>query len=149
MMTTTTVSIVKLHKGAKIPQYMTTHAAAFDFFLPEDICLLPGQVEIIKTGLAMKIPVGKELQIRPRSGLSLSTGLRIANAPGTVDCDFIGEIGIVAENTSVRTLHFKAGDRIAQGVLANVDRARFFELPSVDNLPATERGAGGFGHTGT
>jgi dUTP pyrophosphatase len=147
-MASTTISIVKLRPGVKIPRYMTTHAAAFDFFLPDNLVINPGETKLIGTGLAMKIPVGKELQIRPRSGTSKNTKLRIANSPGTIDADFTGEIGILVENTGNGSLFFKAGDRIAQGVLANVDRARFFELPSVEALPQTDRGAGGFGHTG-
>lgn len=141
------VKIKKLHKDAVIPQYQTTGAAGFDFHAIEDMEIATRQTVLVKTGLSMEIPEGYELQVRPRSGMSLKTKMRIANAPGTVDSDYRGEICIIMENMGMLgglPYDIKKGDRIAQGVICPVFQATFIE----DELNDTERGEGGFGSSG-
>ena len=138
------VKIKKLSPDAIIPQYHSEGAAGFDFHCIEDIELYPYDIQIIKTGLAISLPLGYELQVRPRSGLSLKTKARVCNSPGTVDSDFRGEIGIIMENTGVEIIKFNKHDRIAQGVLNEIPQAEFVE---VDELDETARGDGGYGST--
>lgn len=141
------INIKKLHRDAQVPEYATSGSAGFDLsFAEETFDLLPQKTYTLGTGLAFEIPEGYELQIRPRSGLSLNTQLRISNAPGTVDADYRGEVKIIFTNTSTyRAFRVSKGDRIAQGVLAPVVQATF-EL--VEELGETERGIKGFGSTG-
>lgn len=143
------IPIKKLHPNAKVPQYQTEHSAGFDFYAVIDNMgytrVQPKQTVLIKTGLAMAIPTGFELQIRPRSGLSLNTKLRIANSPGTIDADYRGEIGIIVENIGDTAIIINHHDRIAQGVLKKVPQANFVVVDELDN---TKRGQGGFGHSG-
>lgn len=143
------VKIKKLSENAKIPSYGSEGAAGFDIHALSDTTILPGYTALVSTGLSFEIPEGFELQIRPRSGMSLKTKLRIANAPGTIDSDYRGHVQIIAENTSnnaAEVINVKAGDRIAQGVLARVNRAVFTEVS--EELETTQRGEGGFGSTG-
>lgn len=139
------VKVKRVRKDAVIPQYATPGAAGFDLVAAEDVFLRGGETKLVPTGLSFEIPEGYEMQIRPRSGLSLKTGLRIANAPGTIDSDYRGEVKIIVENTSNTYHHIEKGDRIAQGVIAPVMRAVFEEA---DDLSETDRGSGGFGSTG-
>jgi len=152
------VNIKKLHEDAQIPKYQTSGASGFDLHALEDITILPGETKLIRTGLAFSVGHGYEMQIRPRSGLSLRTPLRIANSPATIDSDFSGEVCVIISNSAApRTLDgktldnwsdsftIKKGDRIAQGVICPVVRADF---AVVDELEETSRGSGGFGHTG-
>lgn len=154
------VRVKKLHPDAVIPEYKTEGAAGFDLVAVEDVLINRGETKLVRTGLAFEIPPGYELQIRPRSGLSLETPLRIANAPGTVDSDYRGEVKIIVTNiapydedledeyyigSESNFEYIEKGTRIAQGVIAPVFRAEFEE---VDELSGTERGAGGFGSTG-
>jgi len=137
-----------LNPAAEIPQYMSEGASGFDFkaCTPEGpIIIQPGETVKVPTGLAVEIIKGLEIQIRPRSGISQKTKLRLPNAPGTIDCDYRGEIGILVENTSVMGVAMiHHGERIAQGILAPVFRA---EHHIVEELSETERGTGGFGST--
>lgn len=126
-------------------EYATTGSAGFDISAKEDELILPGMVRKISTGLYMAVPEGYELQIRPRSGLAFKYGITVLNAPGTIDSDYRGEIGVLLINHGTETFKVCAGDRIAQGVLKKVEQAEFV---FVDNLSETERGSGGFGHTG-
>lgn len=140
------VPIELCHENARIPEYKHKGDAGVDFYLVEDIEIPAHQTTIVKTGLKMAIPTGYELQIRPRSGTSLKTPLRIANAPGTVDCTYRDEIGILAWNTSNETLRFEKGDRIAQGVLCEVPMMKFEQVEDVTFIG--ENRHGGFGSTG-
>lgn len=140
------VNIKILREGVTPPVYQTLGAAGFDIASAEDIQLLPGQTGLVPTGYAVELPIGFELQIRPRSGISLRTPIRIANAPGTIDADYRGEVGIICTNTSDDSIIIHKGDRIAQGVVTQYDRV-FWKVTS--ELTETARGAGGFGHTGT
>lgn len=140
------VKIKKVRPHADIPQYATDGAAGFDLVAAEDVVISPDETKIVPTGIAVELPPGYEMQIRPRSGVSLKTKLRVANAPGTVDSDYRGEIGIIVDNTSdSETKVVKRGTRIAQGVIQRVERAEFVVC---DELTETARGDGGFGSTG-
>ena len=141
------VKIKKLHQDAVIPQYQTTGAAGFDFHAIEDMEIPTRKTVLVKTGLSMEIPEGYELQVRPRSGMSLKTKMRIANSPGTIDSDYRGEICIIMENMGMLgalPYDIKKGDRIAQGVICPVFQATFIE----DELNESERGEKGFGSSG-
>jgi len=140
--------IVKVYKyeDVELPFYATTNSSGFDLIAQKDIVLRPNNKKLIPTGLRIEIPEGYEIQIRPRSGLSLNTPLMIANSPGTIDADYRGEIKIIVWNTSSsQSYTVKRGDRIAQGVLTKVERAKFVV---VDKLTPTERQDKGFGHSG-
>lgn len=139
------VSLQILHKNAMIPTYGSKNAAGFDLHLVEDVMVRSNQTKVLPTGLSVEIPVGYEIQIRPRSGTSLKTKLRITNSPGTIDADYRGEVGIIVENTGSEVIVLKKGDRIAQGVLTAVEQAEWYIS---SKLSETERGAGGFGSTG-
>lgn len=143
------VKIKKLHPDAIVPTYGTEGAAGFDFYALEDVMIRPSEIKLIKTGIAMEIPLGYEVQVRPRSGMSLKTYFRVANAPGTIDCDYRGECNIIGENIDCRVygrkISIKKGDRIAQGVLKRAPQAEF---QVVEELSDTKRGQGGFGSTG-
>lgn len=139
------VKVKKIHPNAVIPQYKTSGSAGFDLYAIEDVEIQPGETKQIRTGLIFEIPEGYEIQIRPRSGMSLKTPLRISNAPGTIDSDYRGEVMIIAENTSIVPFSVEKGTRIAQGVLQKVPQAEFIE---VEKVSETERGEGGFGSTG-
>lgn len=130
-----------------LPQYQTEHAAAFDVCanLEGPLVLSPLQRVAIPTGLFMAIPVGYEIQIRSRSGLSFKHGIVVINSPGTVDADYRGEIKVLLTNLSDEPYAINDGDRIAQLVLAKCDRAEWLEVTELDQ---TARGEGGFGSTG-
>ncbi|MCK5914145.1 MAG: dUTP diphosphatase [Desulfuromusa sp.] len=141
------VEIKKLHPSAKIPQYMTDLAAGMDIcaLLEEIVTLEPGQRCLIPTGLAFAIPPGYEIQVRPRSGLAIKHGIALVNSPGTIDADYRGEVCIILINHGQENFTVNSGDRIAQLIVAPVCQATLIE---VSELVETERGAGGFGHTG-
>jgi len=141
------VEIQKLHPQAILPRYMTDHAAGMDLCaaLDEAVILKPGERTIVPTGIAIAIPDGFEGQVRPRSGLAIRQGITMLNSPGTIDADYRGELGVIAINHGHETVVFNHGDRIAQLIIAPVVRA---ELQVVDLLSETDRGGGGFGHTG-
>jgi len=130
-----------------LPTYATALSAGMDLRanIEEDITLLPLQRQLVPTGLHIALPEGYEAQIRPRSGLALKHGLTVLNTPGTVDADYRGEIMVLLVNFSNEPFTVKDGERIAQMVIAKHEKVDF-EL--VDTLDETERGAGGYGHTG-
>lgn len=130
-----------------LPEYETKQAAGADLraCLSEELIIKPGQRVLVATGLAFEIQDGFEVQIRPRSGLSLKTGLLVVNSPGTIDADYRGEVKIILGNFGETIEVIKHGDRIAQMVLAPIVQAQFEE---VTNLSSTDRGEGGFGSTG-
>lgn len=142
------VQIKKLHDDAVIPKYATPGSAGFDLVALEDVSLPGGHTALVKTGLSIAVPAGFELQVRPRSGTSLKTMLRVANSPGTVDSDYRGEVCVIMTNSNVPysgLLHIKKGERIAQGVICPIIQAEF---EVVEELDSTVRGTGGFGSTG-
>ena len=130
-----------------LPQYATAQSAGMDLRanIDESIVLRPLERRLIPTGLFIALPEGYEAQVRPRSGLALKHGLTVLNAPGTIDADYRGEIGVVLVNLSDKDFVVNNGERIAQLVIARYEQA---ELQLVDVLDETERGAGGYGHTG-
>jgi dUTP pyrophosphatase len=132
--------------GLPLPAYASVGAAGMDVVSAESITLRPGTRHAIPTGFAMAIPVGYEVQVRPRSGLALNHGITCLNTPGTIDSDYRGEVKVILANLSDEAFAIKRGDRIAQLVPAPVQRAIFSEVAVLDD---TERGAGGFGSTGT
>lgn len=139
------IRLKKLHADAIVPAYQSTEAAGFDLHALEDAELGAGDRALIKTGLAIALSAGYELQVRPRSGLALKHGVTVLNSPGTVDSDYRGELMIILINHGHETFSIKKGERIAQGVLKEVIQADF---AVVDELDATERGHKGFGSTG-
>lgn len=142
------VKIVKLTDRAIIPEYQTEHAAGFDLCaaIDQPIALKPGQPAPIPTGLAFEIPVGYEMQVRPRSGLAYKYGITMLNGVGTVDADYRGEVKVLLVNHSDQEFIIEAGMRIAQGVIAAYEKVIFTET-DIESLSPTER-QGGFGSTG-
>ncbi len=132
-------------EGLELPAYATDGAAGMDVLAAEHVTLAPGSRHAVATGLAVAIPDGYEIQVRPRSGLALKHGISVPNTPGTIDSDYRGELKVILINHGADTFEVSRGDRIAQLVLAPVTRASW--LP-VDELDETARGAGGFGSTG-
>ena len=130
-----------------LPARATPGSVGFDLpaAVDEPLSLTPGQRALVPTGFAIALPPGYEAQIRPRSGLALRHGIVIANAPGTIDSDYRGELRVILMNAGEEVFRIERGDRIAQLVVAPVAHAVFAEVAS---LPDTERGSGGFGHTG-
>ena len=128
-----------------IPRYHSPGAAGLDLLADEAVALAPGERRLVPTGIAVEIPPGYEGQVRPRSGLALRHGVGMVNAPGTVDSDYRGEVGVLLVNWGREAVEIARGDRIAQLVVAPVERA---ELQLVDKLGRTDRGGGGFGSTG-
>ena len=160
------ILVTKRDGSVRLPEYATEGAAGFDFFidnfkrvinagvpepivneegqLVESIKLYPGARVLVGTGLKVAIPLGYEIQVRPRSGLALKQGITVLNSPGTIDCDYRGEIGVIIINHSKDAVELKRGQAIAQGVLNQVDRAVWANAAT---LPDTPRGQGGFGST--
>ncbi|PFN11880.1 dUTP diphosphatase [Bacillus cereus] len=162
---------IKRLKDVELPKYAKPGDAGFDLVAAEDVIIKPGETKVIHTGLAFEIPPGYEMQIRPRSGMSRKTKLRVVL--GTIDSGYRGEVGVIADNASLieyasmprfnagilagdndfsitkpvkyEVIEIKKGDRIAQGVIAPVETANFVE---VDKLSESDRGTGGFGSTG-
>lgn len=144
------VEVVQLDHGKHLPlpSYETEGSAGMDLRCaePEAVVLEPMQRRALKTGLRIALPLGFEAQIRPRSGLALKKGITVANAPGTIDADYRGEILVALVNIGQESVVLEPGERIAQMVVAPVTQVRW---QSVSNLDETSRGRGGFGHTGT
>jgi dUTP pyrophosphatase len=146
-MSNVVLKIKKINEKASLPQYKTTGASGFDLSacIDKDLILNPGDIKLIPTGLIFEIPNGYEIQIRPRSGLALKYGITLVNTPGTIDSDYRGEVKLITTNVSKEPFTVKNGERIAQAILTNYVRA---EITEDKVLSETERGTGGFGHTG-
>ena len=136
-------------EGLALPAYQSAHAAGLDLLaaVPEGapVILLPGQRALVPTGLTIALPSGYEAQVRPRSGLAARHGVTVLNAPGTIDADYRGEVGVLLINHGDIPFPIRRGERIAQMVIASAVRA---ELVPAASLSATDRGDGGFGSTG-
>lgn len=143
------VAITRLPHGADLPlpAYATVDAAGLDLLAAIDgpVILQPLGRALVPSGIKIALPAGYEAQVRPRSGLALKQGVTVLNAPGTIDADYRGEIGVILINLSDQPVTLQRGDRIAQLLLARVERLAWDE---VAELPATMRGSGGFGSTG-
>ncbi|MBD2187960.1 dUTP diphosphatase [Pseudanabaena mucicola] len=138
------IKFQKLHVDAQIPSYAHTGDAGADVFTVDEITLQPQQRAAIPTGLAVDIPLGYEIQVRPKSGLALKHGVTVLNAPGTVDAGYRGEIQVIMVNLGTEAYTFAKGQKIAQLVLKPVIRANYIE----GELGNSDRGTGGFGSTG-
>ncbi len=141
------ILVKRLHPSAILPQYMSSGAAGCDVTacLEAPVELAPLGRAAIPTGLALEIPEGYEVQVRPRSGLAIKKGLTIVNSPGTIDSDYRGELKVLLVNLSTETVRVENGERIAQLIMQKVEQA---EWAWTEELTSTERGAGGFGSTG-
>lgn len=142
------MQIKVVNKGHQpLPQYATPQSAGMDLRanLDEPIILKPMERRLIPTGLYIALPAGYEAQVRPRSGLALKKGITVLNAPGTVDADYRGEVGVLLINLSQEDFVINDGERVAQMVIARHEQGEFL---TVEVLDETERGAGGYGHTG-
>ncbi len=130
-----------------LPAYETAHSAGMDLraFTAGPVTLKPMERKLIPTGLYIELPEGYEAQVRPRSGLALKHGITVLNSPGTIDADYRGEIGVILINFSDNDFSINDGDRIAQMIVSGHARAELIESDSINN---TERGEGGFGHSG-
>tara|TARA_R110002050_G_C8852113_1_gene506767 strand:+ start:20 stop:457 length:438 start_codon:yes stop_codon:yes gene_type:complete len=142
----TTVKVIN-KSGYPLPRYQTAGSAGLDLqaVLEETLILKPLERALVKTGLYMALEPGYEAQVRPRSGLAYKQGISVLNAPGTIDADYRGEIGVILVNLSNETVSIAPGERIAQLVIAQYNR---IEWALSESLDETERGAGGFGSTG-
>lgn len=142
------VKIKMINRGSQqLPAYATPQSAGMDMRanIEAPIVLQPMERRIIPTGLFMALPPGYEAQVRPRSGLALKHGITVLNTPGTIDADYRGELGVLLVNLSAQPFTIEPGERIAQMVIARYEQA---EIELVEELDDTERGAGGYGHTG-
>ena len=130
-----------------LPHYATVGSAGMDIraAINEDIILKQGKVELVPTNISIEIPVGYEIQVRPRSGLAANHSIGLLNSPGTIDSDYRGEVKIIMMNFGKQDFKISRGDRIAQLIISKVYTA---EIKEVDNLNSSHRGEGGFGHTG-
>jgi dUTP pyrophosphatase len=131
-----------------LPRYAHQGDAGADLHSNEQVKIYPGETRPVKTGLFFAIPLGYEVQVRPRSGMSAKTKIRVANSPGTIDHQYRGELMVLCENIGDEPYEIAKGDRIAQMVLAPVWNAMWSQVSSVDQLGETDRGTGGFGSTG-
>lgn len=141
------VEVKRLAHGAglPLPAYATDGAAGMDVVSAEDVTIAPAERHAVATGLALAIPEGYEIQVRPRSGLALKHGITVPNTPGTIDSDYRGELKVILVNLGAEPFVIQRGDRVAQLVLAPVVQAAWDEVAELD---ATTRGEGGFGSTG-
>lgn len=139
------VKVLKTGGYPELPKYETLQSAGMDVRSRIDITVPAGQRVLVPTGLFIALPVGYEMQVRPRSGLALKKGISVLNTPGTVDADYRGEVGVILINLSDTDFTVNKGDRIAQLVFNKVEQAQWVE---VDELDETERGDGGFNSTG-
>lgn len=141
------IQFKKLRENAIVPKYQTAHAAASDLCacIDEAIVIHPNEFKTIPTGIAIKLPVGYEAQIRGRSGNAAKHGISVTHGVGTIDADYIGELAVLLINHGTEDFVVSPGDRIAQMIISKHETAEFIQ---VDELEATERGAGGFGSTG-
>ena len=142
-----TVAVMRLAHGQDLalPDYASVGAAGMDVASAEDVTIAPGFRNAVATGLAVAIPAGFEIQVRPRSGLALKYGITVVNAPGTIDADYRGELKVLLINHGTAPFAIRRGDRIAQLVLVPVSQASWLEVSALDE---TARGTGGFGSTG-
>ena len=139
------VEFKTLHSCAKIPEYKTAGSVGADLSSIENVVIPAGEFRLVRTGIAVQLPHGVEMQIRPRSGLAIKHGITVLNSPGTIDSDYTGEIGAVLINHGTSDFHITEGDRIAQAVLNEVVLPEYIQT---ETLSPTERGDQGFGSTG-
>lgn len=141
----TTIKFIKL-RPTLTPKYQTAHASGLDLHSAQNITIKAGEYKTVDTGIAIEMPNGLEAQVRPRSGLAAKFGIGVLNSPGTIDADYRGEIKVVLFNFSKKPFKINQGDRIAQLVFSKVTRVT---LKEQKQLSKSQRGSGGFGHTGS
>ena len=141
------VNIIRCRPKARLPRYMTEQAAGMDLYavLEADVVLPPGRRVMVPTGIAIALPSGYEAQVRPRSGLAVKHGVTLVNSPGTIDADYRGEISVIIINHGDSDFTISDGERIAQMIVASVSHCSW---NLVEDLDQSQRGSGGFGHTG-
>lgn len=143
---------VLLHAEEEVrtPEYADNGCSGADVFarVPCQLIISPGKRSLVPTGLRVELPAGYEIQVRPRSGLALKHGVTVLNTPGTIDESYRGEIGVIIINHGTEPFVIEPGMKIAQLVMMKVERMEFERVAAVEDLSTTERGAGGFGHTG-
>ena len=139
------IKIKKIKENAIVPKYAHHGDAGVDLYSTEDYIIKPGERVLVSTGIAIAIPKGHEAQVRPKSGLALKHGISIVNTPGTVDCEYRGEIGVIAINLGNEDFKIEKENKIAQMVFNKIEKADFEEVKELDD---TTRGDGGFGSTG-
>lgn len=141
---------IYLKDGAEMPRKQTRLSAGFDLYacIKEDIIIQPRTLALIPTGVKMQMPDNIEAQIRPRSGLALKHGITVLNSPGTIDADFRGEVGVILINHGDEPFVVRNQDRVAQMIFSKVEDIAFVNVESEEMLSGSDRGAGGFGHTG-
>lgn len=139
------IKVKTLSDNAKIPAYATSGSAGVDLCSSVSLTIEPGKIALVKTNLSFEMPPNIEAQIRSRSGLAIKNGIFVLNAPGTIDSDYRGDVGVILANFGEKSFDVNIGDRIAQMVFAKVIKPDFSEAAE---LSGTERGTGGFGHTG-
>ena len=140
------LKIKKVHPDAIIPTYATSGSSGMDLHCVSDFTIEAGRLKLIPTGLIITgLSEFKEIQIRPKSGLAAKYGITVLNTPGTIDSDYVGEIGVILYNTGNDPYSFNKGDKIAQAVVCPIYKAEFIEVSDFED---TERGSGGFGSTG-
>lgn len=142
------VKIYREHENSKIPKYKTEGSAGADIYAIEEVTIQPMQIVLVKTGIYVEIPQGIEMQIRPRSGLSVKHGITLINCVGTVDSDYRGHVGVPLINLGSEPYTIKVGERIAQMIFNKYESIEWEEVESREDLEETERGEGGFGSTG-
>ena len=144
--------IVKIYNQShnELPAYASEYSAGMDLRadLTESVVLQPFERKLIPTGLFIELPADCEAQIRPRSGLALKHGVTVLNSPGTIDADYRGEIRVILINLSQESFEIQPGERIAQMVIARFQQVKLVEVNALEELSDTERGTGGFGHSG-
>lgn len=139
------VKILKTDKELPTPKYAHEGDAGMDLYSAEELVLKPGEHRLVQTGIKIVVPPGYEMQVRPRSGLSLKHGISVVNAPGTIDTQYRGPVGVILINHGKEDFEIKKGERIAQMVL---NKFESFDFEEVEDLDETTRGEGGFGSTG-
>ena len=151
MKSTAVVVPVVANTPHQLPSYSTADSAGLDLRAKLDapVVLQPGERMLIPTGLHMALPQGYEAQVRPRSGLAYKHGVTVLNSPGTIDADYRGDVGVILINHGQAPFGIEDGDRIAQLILARYERIEWAVIETVEQLPDSSRGTGGFGHTGT
>jgi len=142
------VKILQLDKELSLPKYETDGSAGMDLYSTKNTWIIPGQISVISTGIAISLPKGYEAQIRPRSGLAAKHGITVVNAPGTIDSDYRGEIKIILTNLSRQQHQVLRGNRIAQMVINKVEQINWLSVETGLDLEQSERGTDGFGSTG-
>lgn len=142
------VKFSRHHDDAQIPSYATPGSSGMDLYSVERVLLQPNERMLVQTGIRVSLPAGYEAQVRPRSGLALKKGVTVLNTPGTIDQDYLGEIGVILYNSSKELVLLDKGERIAQLVVCPVVQCQLVETNDVREEVVTVRGEGGFGHTG-